>query len=47
MQAVFWPSGNTLRICLGFVVTVPLAAMLVVLAIVPVFDDLTGLYRRS
>jgi uncharacterized membrane protein YoaK (UPF0700 family) len=32
---------------IGFVVTVPLAAMLVVLAIVPVFDDLAGLHRRS
>jgi hypothetical protein len=26
----------------GFIVTVPLAAVLVVLAIVPVFDDLIG-----
>jgi uncharacterized membrane protein YoaK (UPF0700 family) len=32
---------------IGFVVTVPLAAMLLVLAIVPIFDDLTGLHHRS
>jgi uncharacterized membrane protein YoaK (UPF0700 family) len=30
----------------GFVVTVPLAALLVVLAIVPVLDDLAALHRR-